>query len=65
MTLVTDDLEARRLAEERKVPLTGTLGILLALVRDNTLSLTEANDILVEMIQNRYRSPVDHLDDLI
>jgi predicted nucleic acid-binding protein len=65
LILVTDDLAARQLAQERDVPLTGTVGILLALVRDRVLSLTEANGILAKMIERRYRSPVDRLDELI
>lgn len=65
MTLVTDDLAARRLAKKRKVPLSGTLGILIALVRHNTFTLKEANAMLAAMIQQRYRSPVDHLDEFI
>jgi predicted nucleic acid-binding protein len=63
--LVTDDLAARRLARERSVQLTGTLGILIALVRGGTLTLTEANDILAAMIRMSYWSPVDHLNGLI
>jgi predicted nucleic acid-binding protein len=65
LILVTDDLAARQLAQERDVSLTGTVGILLALVRDGSLSLTEANAMLAEMIERRYRSPVDRLDELI
>lgn len=65
LILATDDLAARQLAQERDVSLTGTVGILLALVRDGSLSLTEANAILAEMIGRRYRSPVDRLDELI
>jgi predicted nucleic acid-binding protein len=65
LTLVTDDLAARQLAKERKVPLTGTLGILVALVRDGAISLAEANATLETMIQRRYRSPVARLNDLI
>lgn len=65
LTLVTDDLAARRLAQARDVPLTGTLGILIALVRDDALLLNEANAILTTMIQRHYRSPVDRLDDLV
>jgi predicted nucleic acid-binding protein len=64
-TLVTDDLAARRLAQARDVPLTGTLGILIALVRDGALPLNEANAILTTMIQRHYRSPVDRLDELV
>jgi predicted nucleic acid-binding protein len=65
MTLVTDDLAVRRLAEKREVPLSGTLGILIALVRHNAFSLKEANAMLAAMIQRRYRSPVDRLDEYI
>jgi predicted nucleic acid-binding protein len=65
LTFVTDDLAARRLAKERGVPLTGTIGILIALVRGGMLSLTEANEILAAMIRRRYWSPVDRLDGLI
>ena len=62
LVFATDDLAARQLAQERDVPLTGTVGILLALVRDGSLSLAQANAILAEMIERRYRSPVDRLD---
>jgi predicted nucleic acid-binding protein len=65
LIFVTDDRAARQLAQAKDVSLTGTLGILIALVRDNALSLQEANDMLTTMIQRRYRSPVDRLDDLI
>lgn len=65
MTLVTDDLAARRLAEKREVPLSGTLGILIALVRHNAFSLKEANAMLAAMIQRGYRSPVDRLNEFI
>jgi predicted nucleic acid-binding protein len=64
-TLVTDDLAVRQLAQARDVPLTGTLGILIALVRDDALSLNEANAVLTTMIRRRYRSPVDRLDELV
>jgi predicted nucleic acid-binding protein len=65
LILATDDLAARRLAREKRVRLTGTLGILIALVRNEMLALTEANALLETMIDKHYRSPVDDLDDLI
>ena len=65
MTLVADDLAARRLAEKRKAPLSDALGILIALVRHNAFSLKEANAMLAAMIQQRYRLPVDRLDEFI
>ena len=65
LTFVTDDLAARQLAMDRGVLVTGTLGILVALVRERSLSLVEANTMLADMIRQRYRSPVDRLDELI
>ena len=65
VVFVTDDLAARQLAEARNVTLTGTLGILIALARDKNLSLQEANELLIAMIQRGYRSPVERLDGLI
>jgi predicted nucleic acid-binding protein len=65
MTLVTDDLAARREAHARGVSVTGTLGVLIGLVRRGSLSLAEANAILSGMIQQRYRSPVDRLDEFV
>lgn len=65
LTFVTDDLAARQLAKERNVSVTGTLGILVALVRSEVLSLPEANAMLFDMIHQRYHSPVDRLDKFI
>jgi len=65
LTFVTDDLAARRLARERNVPVTGTLGILIGSVRDGVLSLLEANAMLADMIRQRYRAPVDRLDEFV
>jgi predicted nucleic acid-binding protein len=65
LVFVTDDLATRQLAQERDVRLTGTVGILLALARDGSLSLVEVSAILTEMIKQRYRSPVDRLDELV
>jgi predicted nucleic acid-binding protein len=62
LVLVTDDLAARRLAEQKNVPLTGTLGILIKLVRTGRLSLNDANDMLRLLIRNKYRSPVERFE---
>jgi predicted nucleic acid-binding protein len=65
LILATDDLAVRRAASERGVRLTGTLGILIRLVREGYLALPDANTILARMISLRYRSPVERLDELI
>jgi predicted nucleic acid-binding protein len=65
LILVTDDLAARKVARERDVRLTGTLGILITLVREGSLSLAEGNEILARMIALRYHSPLNRLDELV
>ncbi len=65
LTLASDDLAARRVATERGVRLTGTLGILIRLVREDHLALTDANAILARMIALRYRSPIERLDEFV
>lgn len=62
--VLTDDRDARKLAAQLKIPVSGTLGILLRLVQINVLALSEANDILGQMIIGGYRSPVEKLEDL-
>ena len=61
--LLTDDLGARRLAIASGLTVTGTLGILERLIRKETLSLYEADDLLAEMIHRGYRSPTRSLQD--
>ncbi len=65
MILATDDLAARKLASRRGVKLTGTIGILVHMVRSDLLSLADANDVLSTMIGDGYLSPCERLDDLL
>lgn len=65
LVLATDDLAARRAASRVGVALTGTVGILVASVREGMLPLTDANEALAAMVRHHYRSPVDRLDGLI
>lgn len=61
--LLTDDLGARRLATASGLTVTGTLGILERLIRMETLSLDEADELLTKMIHRGYRSPTRSLRD--
>ena len=65
MVLATDDRAARLHAAVDKVRLTGTLGILLRLVRTAQVPLERANRLLAEMRQRGYHSPVEILDSLV
>jgi predicted nucleic acid-binding protein len=59
---VSDDLDARRIAREYAISLSGTLGILNASVQKNLLDLQEANHILATMIAAGYRAPSSGLN---
>ena len=58
---VSDDLDARRIARDRNVLLSGTLGILIGCVQRNLLTMAQANRLLGIMIAAGYRSPVSEL----
>jgi predicted nucleic acid-binding protein len=58
---VSDDADARRIAREYAIPLSGTLGILSAGVQKNLLGLQQANQLLTLMVAAGYRSPVSKL----
>ena len=62
--ILTDDRDARKLAAQLKIPVSGILGILLRLVQTNVLTLSEANEILGWMVSRGYRSPVQKLEEL-
>lgn len=62
---LSDDRIARRLAQQLGVPISGTLGILLTLVRNGHLRIEEADGLLAKMIFHGYRSPVESLAELL
>ena len=60
----TDDRDARKLAAQLQVPVSGTLGILLRLVQIHALTMQQANALLALMVAKGYRSPVGDLGEL-
>ena len=60
----SDDFAARRLARQRGVEVSGTIGVLLFLVDKEHLSLEDANRLLSSMLEQGYRSPVRTLQEL-
>lgn len=56
--LLSDDLAARRLAQARGVPISGTIGVLLHLVAGGRLTVATADSLLEVMRQHGYRAPV-------
>ncbi len=55
-------MAARRLAARRNVSLTGTLGLLIEMVKQDVMTLEKANAVLLLMIEKGYRSPCERLE---
>ena len=63
--VLTDDMDARKLAQRRGVPVSGTIGVLVEVIREGLSSIEEGNTMLSDMIERGYFSPVEALDELI
>tara|TARA_Y100001934_G_scaffold203177_1_gene239496 strand:- start:916 stop:1212 length:297 start_codon:yes stop_codon:yes gene_type:complete len=63
--ILTDDMDARMTAQREGVRVSGSVGVLVNLIRRNTIDLEEGNRILQDLIAAGYYSPVDALDGLI
>ncbi len=64
-TFLSDDKAARKVGQRLKVPISGTLGILLSLVKRERLPLIEADQVLHQMIVRGYYSPVTSLNEIL
>ena len=62
--VLTDDRAARLIAADLNLELSGTLGVLVKLVRQEVLTLEEGDALLVEMMTRGYRSPVRSLGEV-
>jgi predicted nucleic acid-binding protein len=58
---LSDDLAARRLAQANRVPFSGTIGLLLSLIRAGELTIAVADGLLAIMKKQGYRAPVASL----
>ena len=65
LKVLTDDKDARKLAQRREVPVSGTIGVLVEAIREELLSIEEGNTMLSDMIEQGYFSPFETLDELI
>lgn len=61
----TDDRDARKMARQMGIPISGTFGLLVRLVDQGTLSLTDADALLSQMIAAGYRAPLTSLATLL
>jgi predicted nucleic acid-binding protein len=62
--VLTDDRAARLAAVALKLEVSGTLGALINLVRQEILTLEEGDALLIEMMVRGYRSPVRSLSEV-
>jgi predicted nucleic acid-binding protein len=62
---LTDDMKARRVAQTEGVTVSGSVGVLLELIRMPKLTLEEGNHLLRAFILLGYFSSVERLDELL
>ncbi len=65
MKFLTDDLDARRIANILGVPVSGTIGILILSIERGIISKGTGNKILREMISKGFYSPIADLDEIM
>ena len=65
MKVLTDDLDAKKLAQRRGIPVSGTIGVLVEAVRTGILSVDERNVMLSNMIAKGYFYPFERLNELL
>lgn len=63
--VATDDRTARKQCANMKIPVTGTIGILKASVKDDNITLDHANEVLANMILAGFYSPVNSISDIL
>ena len=63
--VLTDDLDARKTAQQMGISISGTLGILYLAVEQELLTLTQADALLSQMITAGYRSPIESFTELL
>ncbi len=54
----TDDWDARRTAQRLGIPITGTIGVLVILVKDRKLTPEQADGFLTQMIAAGFHTPI-------
>ena len=63
--VLTDDKQARKIAQKLGIQVSGTLGVLVLCVVEKIVILEEANTILERMIVSGYRSHTKRLETLL
>jgi predicted nucleic acid-binding protein len=61
----TDDRDARKIAAQMGIPVSGTLGVLVLLIEQKEIQLDEGDVLLKKMIQQGYFAPISSLATLL
>jgi len=64
-SILTDDLDARRFAQQGSISVSGTIGILVKAIDRGQLSREHGNHLLQLMITKGFYSPVESLDQFL
>ncbi len=62
--LLTDDIDVRKFAQRNGIPVSGTIGVLVAAVAEGVITQEEGNKLLSDMIDKGYYSPVTNLEEV-
>lgn len=65
MKILTDDSDARKIANILGVPVSGTVGVLVRCIERNVISKEEGNQILKDMISKGFYSPISDLNEIV
>jgi predicted nucleic acid-binding protein len=63
--ILTDDMDARKVARRAGIQVSGSVGVLVTMVKQRVIDLQEGNKTLQELISAGYFSPVEELDGLL
>jgi len=61
----TDDRDARKIAVEMQIPVSGTLGVLIRLIDLRRLAVEDADHLLDDMIAKGYFAPIRSLTEIL
>ncbi|AEA46383.1 DNA-binding protein [Archaeoglobus veneficus] len=64
MKFLTDDSDARKVANILGVPVSGIVGVLVRCIEKSVISKEEGNQILKEMIAKGFYSPISDLEEI-
>ena len=63
--IITDDIDARKIAQREEIAVTGSIGLLVYLIKKGNIMLADGNNMLEKMIKAGYFSPINSLNKLI